>query len=80
VTCRDFVDFLSEYFSGELAEAERAEFDAHLAECPTCVAYLDTYRRTIQLIRVARDHPEEVPDEVPEELVKAILAARAKGR
>jgi anti-sigma factor RsiW len=80
VTCRDFVDFLSEYFSGELAAAECAEFDAHLAECPTCVVYLDSYRKTIQLIRMARDHPEErVPDEVPEELVKAILAARAKG-
>ncbi|HEV3081722.1 MAG TPA: zf-HC2 domain-containing protein [Gemmataceae bacterium] len=79
MTCRDFVDFLSEYFSGDLADAERSEF-AHLAECPTCVAYLDTYRKTIQLIEVARDHPEEhVPDEVPEELVKAILAARAKG-
>jgi anti-sigma factor RsiW len=75
VTCRDFVDFLSEYFSGDLADAERSEF-AHLAECPTCVAYLDTYRKTIQLIEVARDHPGE---HVPEELVKAILAARAKG-
>jgi hypothetical protein len=40
----------------------------------------DTYRKTIQLIRVARAHPEErVPDEVPAELVKAILAARAEG-
>jgi anti-sigma factor (TIGR02949 family) len=78
VTCRDFVDFLSEYFSGELVDAQRTEFEAHLAECPTCVAYLDTYRKTIQLIKTVCAQPEaRVPDEVPEQLVNAILAARA---
>jgi anti-sigma factor RsiW len=76
VTCRDFVEFLSEYLSGQLAEAERTEFEAHLAECPACVAYLDTYQKTIQLLEAASAHPE---DAVPEQLVRAILAARAKG-
>jgi anti-sigma factor RsiW len=80
VTCRDFVDFLIEYFSGELAEAERTEFEGHLAECPACVTYLDTYRKTIQLLKAVYVHPEDpVPDEVPEDLVRAILAARSKG-
>ena len=80
MTCRDFVEFLSEYFSGELAQAERAGFEAHLAECPACVAYLETYQKTIQLIKAAYAHPDDrVPDEVPEELVRAVLAARAKG-
>jgi anti-sigma factor RsiW len=80
VTCRDFVEFLIDYFSGDLAAAERAEFEGHLAECPACVAYLETYRETIPLIKAAYTHPEDrVPDKVPEELVRAILAARAKG-
>src|ERR1700739_1695448 len=80
VTCRDFVEFLSEYLSGGLIAAERAEFEAHLAECPECVAYLDTYRKTTQLSKPACPPPEDrVPDEVPENLVRAILAARAKG-
>jgi anti-sigma factor RsiW len=80
VTCRDFVEFLIEYFSGDLAEAERTAFEAHLAECPECLVYLETYQKTIQLVKAAYDHPEEeVPDEVPEELVRAILAARTKG-
>ena len=79
MTCRDFVEFLSEYFSGELAVVERAEFEAHLLECPACVAYLDSYRKTIQLLKAASAHPEDqVPEEVPEQLVRAILAARAK--
>jgi anti-sigma factor RsiW len=80
VTCRDFVEFLSEYLSGELAVVERAEFEAHLSECPACVAYLDTYRKTVQLLKAAYAHPDDqVPEEVPEQLVRAILAARAKG-
>jgi anti-sigma factor RsiW len=70
---------MSEYLSCELAAAERSEFEAHLAECPPCVTYLDTYQKTIQLGKAAYAHPEDrVPDEVPEELVQAILAARAK--
>jgi anti-sigma factor RsiW len=80
VNCRDFVEFLSEYFSDELTAAERAEFEAHLAECPDCVAYLDTYQQTIQLIKAATSHPEsQVPGGVPEKLVRAVLAAGAKG-
>ena len=80
MTCRDFVEFLSEYLSGELAKLERAEFEAHLAECPACVAYLDSYRKTIQLLKAASAHAEDqVPEEVPEQLVRAILVARARG-
>jgi anti-sigma factor RsiW len=69
-----------EYTSGELAGSERAEFVAHRAECPECIAYLDTYQKTIHLVKTAYAHPHhEVPDEVPEQLVRAVLAARTKG-
>jgi anti-sigma factor RsiW len=79
VTCRDFVEFLSEYLSGELAAAERAEFETHVAECPACVAYLESHRKTIKLLKAVFTRPEDqVPEEVPEQLVQAILAARAK--
>ena len=79
MTCRDFVEFLSEYLSDELVEAERAEFEAHLAECPECVAYVDSYRVVIQLGKEAFTFPEDqVPDEVPEDLVRAILSVRSR--
>jgi anti-sigma factor RsiW len=81
VTCRELVEFLAEYLSGELTATERAVFQTHLAECPACVAYLDAYQKTIQLGKEAYANPEEqVPDEVPEQLVRAILAAGARGR
>lgn len=77
MNCREFTEFLHEYLSGELPDAERSVFESHLAECPWCVAYLDSYRKTIQLEQSAFTQADEAPpSEAPEELVRAILNAR----
>ena len=80
MNCREFTEFLHEYLFGNLPTAERAEFDKHLAECPWCVAYLDSYRKTILLEKgaFAADADGPTPAEAPEELVKAILSARPR--
>ena len=78
MTCREFVKFLVEYTSGDLSSAERVTFDAHMAECPDCLAYLRTYQETILLERAAFADPTgPVPADVPDDLVQAILAARS---
>ena len=80
MNCREFTEFLHEYLFDNLPVAERAEFEKHLAECPWCVAYLDSYQKTIQLEQAAFASPEAapVPSDVPEELVQAILSARRR--
>ena len=80
MNCREFTEFLHEYLFGNLPAEERAEFDKHLAECPWCVAYLDSYQRTIQLEKAAFSAPVDAPPpaEAPEELIQAILRARAR--
>jgi anti-sigma factor RsiW len=80
MNCREFTEFLHEYLFGNLPADERAEFDKHMAECPWCVAYLDSYQKTIQLEQTAFSVPEDAPpsSDVPEELVQAILRARAR--
>lgn len=80
MTCRDFVDYLWRYLHEELPADERFEFDAHLAVCPQCVAYLKEYRATIAMGRDALEATPDaqVPDDAPEELIDAILAARKK--
>jgi anti-sigma factor RsiW len=81
MTCREFIEFLTEYRTGALSAEQRRIFDAHLAECPSCVAYLKTYEQTIRLGKLAYVEPEgAVPASVPEELVQAILAARKRER
>jgi anti-sigma factor RsiW len=80
MNCREFTEFLHEYLSGNLTAEERAEFDRHLAECPWCVAYLDSYQKTVQLEQAAFAAPADTPPppDAPEELIQAILRARSR--
>jgi anti-sigma factor RsiW len=76
ITCRQLIDFIASYRENELTSDAREEFERHLAVCPSCVAYLETYEQTVLLAKAAADDP--VPDEIPESLVKAIVDARHK--
>jgi anti-sigma factor RsiW len=79
MTCRDFVDFLDDYLFESVPDDRRAEFNGHLAQCPSCVAYLETYRTSIELGRaVLKRTDAPLPEGVPEALVRAILAARKR--
>lgn len=74
MTCQDLIGFLHEYLGGGLPESERAVFDHHLAICPSCVAYLRGYERTITLSREVMQEAESQP--MPDALVRAIVEAR----
>jgi anti-sigma factor (TIGR02949 family) len=76
VTCQQLTDFLMSYLDGDLPAEQRAEFDRHMAACPSCVDYLKTYETTVRLAKECATDP--VPEEVPETLVQAILAARKR--
>lgn len=74
LTCRDAVRFLDDYHAEALDAAVRAAFDAHLAVCPDCAAFVRQYAATVGLAKeafAAADDPR-----LPEALVEAILAAR----
>ena len=45
MTCRELTDFLSAYVDRELPEDVRLRFDAHVAACPACAAYLRSFGR-----------------------------------
>lgn len=76
MNCRTFIEFMLEYFADALSPEERAAFEAHLGECPECVAYLQQYEQTVKLGKAACCHEDEP---IPEDLVRAILAARPPG-
>lgn len=77
ITCRELIDFLADYLDGTLSAAMRHEFERHLKVCPSCVAYLEGYKETVRLGKLAMK-PTDDPAPVPESLVKAIRAARAR--
>lgn len=78
MNCRELLDFLMAYLDGELAPEVRAEFDRHLAVCPPCIDYLQSYRRTLELARqsLPANDEEAVPQPIPDDLVRAILQSR----
>jgi anti-sigma factor RsiW len=78
MTCQEIADFLAAYLGGELAAATRAAFEAHLKICVECVNYLDSYKKTIALGKLAFAPGADAAarDAVPEKLVRAILEAR----
>lgn len=77
ITCRELIDFLHLYVSGELSRDRVEEFERHLSVCPSCVTYLQTYRDSIALGKAAFEDPERAAEEcAPEELVAAVLRAR----
>jgi anti-sigma factor RsiW len=76
VTCREFADFVMDYFDGQLADATRARFEEHLTLCPDCVQYLRQYRDTVEAGHAAFD--DEAPAVLPGDLVQAILLARSR--
>jgi anti-sigma factor RsiW len=80
MTCRELIEFLDAYVAGDLDDARRRAFDAHLAVCPDCVNYLDSYRRTLRLQKAVllREEGAPVPASVPAGIMKAIRAARQK--
>ena len=74
ISCEVLISFLDDYVEGRLAAAELERFERHLARCPSCVAYLQSYRETVRLARGASLDPGDGGD-VPEELVVAVLDA-----
>jgi anti-sigma factor RsiW len=79
MTCRDVVELLADYLSDELPADERRRLGQHLAECPGCLAYLQTYEATIRLAKYAlRRADHQACADAREGLVTAILGARRR--
>jgi anti-sigma factor RsiW len=50
LTCRELVELVTDYFEGALELADRARFEAHVAGCPGCDAYLGQMRTTLEVV------------------------------
>lgn len=79
LTCREMADFLGDYFDGSLPGDQKREFERHLAVCPPCIHYLESYKATVALAKQSCDATASAPPPaVPEALIQAILAAKKK--
>lgn len=48
--CRELVELVTDYFEDRLSPVDRARFEAHVADCEYCEAYLEQMRQTIRVL------------------------------
>ena len=66
--CAQITALIGDYIAGALEPDSRHAFEQHLAICPDCVAFLNTYRTTVEAMRSLRfeDIPNEMVDRTEE--------------
>jgi hypothetical protein len=80
--CTDISSRLVDFLYEELSAAERTEFSAHLASCPTCAAEVKASSRALQRTRTALAGPlnEDPPARVHANILAAARAAAQPAR
>jgi anti-sigma factor RsiW len=51
ITCKKATDLIIDYLDGELDPDINSAFEEHLSDCPDCVAFLNTYKKTVQIFK-----------------------------
>lgn len=64
--CRDVGQLLYEYVEERLEPPIIQQLEQHLADCPGCLAFINTYKQTIRLSDGLR--PTEMPPELQQKL------------
>ena len=67
LTCKEFVEVLTDYLEDVLEPAERAEIERHIVICRGCSNYVEQMRRTIDLL--GRSATGEPADGQPDKLL-----------
>ena len=76
--CAQITALIGDYIAGAIDPDSRLAFEQHLAICPDCVAFLNTYRTMIEAMRSLRfeDIPNEMVDRTEEFLQQKIKKTR----
>jgi hypothetical protein len=49
--CKDEVGLIADYLAGALKPPVLVAFEQHLAQCPDCMVFLKTYKKTMEATR-----------------------------
>ena len=81
--CSQIFAMLSQYLDREAPAASCAELEGHLRDCPECIQFVESLKRSVELCRQygGSRRPEPVPPEKLAELRTAYdrMLARRRG-
>jgi len=78
LTCKEFLQELTDYLDSAVDAELRRKLEAHISECPNCFVILDTTQRTIKVYKGME--AQEIPPEVHQRLMKAVERKIAAGK
>ena len=73
--CRRIAELLADYIDGTLPRETRELIDWHIEGCPPCVAFVNTYRGTIDAVKKLRD--TTIPPELKQRLLTVLQNRQA---
>ena len=76
ICCEECIELLHDYLEGKLSLEIKASLEEHIADCPPCIAFFNTYKSTTHLCRVALKS-NEIPDIVKERLKEFVDKMKA---
>jgi anti-sigma factor RsiW len=68
LACQQAVELVTDYLEGRLSRRQKRRFEAHLAGCPHCTAYLEQIKTTIALS--GQVEPDSLDPEARETLLE----------
>lgn len=66
--CDECVELLVDYLADELPAERARALEIHLDLCPSCVAFVNTYRGTVNVARTLQT--EDIPPELTQRLLE----------
>jgi anti-sigma factor RsiW len=69
MSCKEFVELVTDYFEGRLSQEDTQRFEAHITECFWCGRYLEQMRTTIDT--VGRIDEESISPDAKDALLHA---------
>ena len=70
IECRQIAELLGDYFDGSLPKSTRELIEWHIDGCAPCVAFIKTYRGTVNATRMLRD--VTMPPELKTRLLRVL--------
>ena len=67
ICCKECIELLHDYLEGELSTETNASLEEHFADCPPCIAFVNTYKSASRLCKATLTS-NEIPDSVKNKL------------
>jgi anti-sigma factor (TIGR02949 family) len=69
IGCKEIAQLLGDYLDGTLPRQQAELLEWHIEACPPCVAFINTYKGTINAARKLCEQEVQIPSELKNRLI-----------